>query len=120
MLPMLQFLSDEKTYSFKKINNHLVTFFKLANEEIEFLTPNGKKRLFANRCDWARFYLKKAKLIESPKTGFIKISNEGVSFLKSHQTEIHRNTLLEIPSFSKFIKEINEKYYNKKKKNTSD
>ncbi len=120
MLPMLQFLSDEKSYSSKKIYNHLVTFFKLTTEEIEFLTPNGKKRLFNNRCDWSRFYLKKAKLIESPKTRSVKISNEGLSFLKSHQTEIHRNTLLEIPSFSKFIKEINEKHYNKIKKDIFD
>ncbi len=116
MLPMLQFLSDEKSYSLKEIHDHLVTFFKLTDEEIEFLTSNGKKRLFNNRCDWSRFYLKKAKLIESPKTQSVKISNEGLSFLKSHQTEIHRNTLLEIPGFSKFMKEINLNYNNKKKK----
>ena len=115
MLPMLQYLSDEKIHSFKKINEHLIIHLKLTDEERDQLTPKGNKKVFDSRCEWSRFYLKKAGLMENPKSGWCKISKEGVLFLKSHSKSITRNTLLVIPAFSKFMKETYEKSYSKNK-----
>jgi restriction system protein len=116
MLPMLQYLSDQKNHSYQKINEYLITFFKLTSEDIEQLTPKGTKRVFDSRCQWTRFYLTKSGLIKNSKRKS-KITKEGTNFLKVHSTSINKTTLLEIPHFSEFIQKITFKAQENYKKN---
>ncbi len=107
MFPLLEYLSDKKSHLLKETHDHLVTHFKLTEEEKNLSNSKGNKTVFGNRCEWARFYLKKAGLIEKLESGFTIITKEGLSFLKTHPKAITRNSLLEIPDFEKFMKKTN-------------
>ena len=81
MLPLLQHLSDKKDHSLTKINDYLVIHFKLTEEEQNMTNSKSNKTIFSNRCEWSRFYLKKAGLIESPKSKFTRITKDVLNFL---------------------------------------
>ena len=116
MLPMLQHLSDQKNDSYEKINEHVVTLFKLTSKDMAQLTPKGNKRIFDSRIQWARFYLTKSGLIKNSKQKST-ITEEGISFLKKHPISFDKTTLLEISHFSEYMQEINFNSQEKYKKN---
>jgi restriction system protein len=78
MLPLLKFISNGKEYSMQSISDGLADEFKLTEEERAEQLPSRRAKLFYNRVAWAKFYLKKAGLLETPKYGFIKISEKGL------------------------------------------
>lgn len=51
----------------------------LTEDEREEMPPSGKQRLLHNRVHWAKFYMSKAGLIDSPKRGVFVISSAGAS-----------------------------------------
>ena len=67
MLPFLQYLGDGQERSFRETIEHLAEKFNLTDEERKIPLSSGKQPVFYNRVGWARTYLKKAKLIESPR-----------------------------------------------------
>lgn len=54
-----------------------------------------------SRCGWALTYLKKAGLVTFPRRGQVKITEEGLNFLKTHPT-FDKGDLETILSFSLF------------------
>lgn len=77
----------------------------LTVEEREELLPSGKQRLLHNRVHWAKFYMSKAGLIESPKRGVFVASPSGVSLLKTNPGSISVETLKSFPAFAEFYGE---------------
>ncbi|GAB3026286.1 hypothetical protein GCM10027051_33880 [Niabella terrae] len=75
MLPLLQFVADRKEYVFKDVVAALGQQFKLTEEELSEILPSGGSLLFPNRAGWARTYLKKARLLDSPKRGVVIITH---------------------------------------------
>lgn len=53
----------------------------LTLEEREEMLPSGKQRLLHNRVHWAKFYMSKAGLVESPKRGVFVASAAGKALL---------------------------------------
>ena len=102
MLPFLKFLSDGKEHQINEIEGFIESFFKLTDEERKKLLPSGKQIIIRNRVGWARTYLKKAGLIESPKRGSFKISQRGIDVLKEKLTEINVEFLERFPEFIEF------------------
>jgi restriction system protein len=102
MLPLLKTIYDGKEYEFKKLIEILAVQFKLNEEEKNELLPSGQALLFPNRVGWARTYLKKAGLIESPGRGIIKITERGKNTLKENLTEINVKYLSKFPEFIQF------------------
>jgi restriction system protein len=100
MLPLLRQIADKRTYLFKDIVELLGQEFKLSDDELKELLPSGQAFLFSNRVGWARTYLKKAGLIDSPKRGTLVITPRGLAILKEKPKKID-NTLLR--RFSEFI-----------------
>jgi restriction system protein len=74
MLPFLKFLEDGKEHTLREAEDVLATVFNLTPTERAELLPSGQQFIFKNRIGWARTYLKKAVLIESPKRGIFKIT----------------------------------------------
>ncbi|MCD7780825.1 MAG: winged helix-turn-helix domain-containing protein [Candidatus Gastranaerophilales bacterium] len=64
MYPILIILGKEKELSGSQIELLTAKEFKLSDEEIQMRYPNNTKKIFKDRVDWARTYLKKAGLIE--------------------------------------------------------
>ncbi|MBS1523019.1 MAG: restriction endonuclease [Bacteroidetes bacterium] len=100
MLPLLRQVADRKTYLFKDIVELLAREFELSEDELKELLPSGQAFLFSNRVGWARTYLKKAGLIDSPKRGTLAITSRGLNILKENPKKID-NILLR--RFSEFV-----------------
>lgn len=102
MLPLLKQLSDRKEYLFKDVVALLGKQFKLTEEEMSELLPSGQSLLFANRVGWARTYLKKAGLLNSPEKGIVCITKRGLEILKGNPKKINNNLLKQFPEFVEF------------------
>ena len=85
MLPLLKLLEDGKEHSLKEILNTLAKQFNLTQEQLDQRLPKGNK-LFSNRVQWARAYLFKSGLIETPSRATYKITDEGRRVLKIKST----------------------------------
>ena len=57
-----------------------------------------------NRIGWAKTYLKKTGFIESPKRGYYKITERGLSELKKNPKKIDNKYLSQFPGFADFVK----------------
>lgn len=66
------------------------------------MLPSGKQRLLHNRIHWAKFYLTKAGLLESPKRGRFTLSEMGKALLKKPPVNLNTKYLLTLPVFKEF------------------
>jgi len=103
MLSLLKVLTDQNTCSTSEIRESLGEYFKLTEEEKSRILPSGTQTYFSNRVHWAKTYLLKASLIESPQRGNIKISQLGLDILKENPKGINSKYLERFPSFNEFI-----------------
>lgn len=102
MLPFLEFLSDGNEHSLSESHDALAKQFQLTDIELRELLPSGRQPIFRNRVGWARTYLKKAKLIVSPKRAQFKISERGLDLLKENPKEITSKFLTRYEEFVEF------------------
>ena len=102
MLPLLERIADKKQYLLKDLISVLGQHFKLTEEELNELLPSGSGLLFANRVGWARTYLKKAGLLDSPQRGYLIITDRGLKVLSKKPERIDNNLLKQFPEFLEF------------------
>lgn len=102
MLPLLKLASDKKEHSMREAIECLASFFKVSKAELQELLPSGQQRIFDNRVGWARTYLKKASLLDSPKRGVFIITDKGLSAIKSNPQKINITFLRQYPEFLEF------------------
>lgn len=77
-----------------------------AVERAEML-PSGRQRVLHNRIHWAKFYMGKAGLIDSPKKGVFKASTEGQALLTKSPPAINVELLKAYPPFLEFYNASN-------------
>jgi restriction system protein len=102
MLPLLKLVADGREYKFNDLVETLSEQFKLTEEEKNELLPSGQTFLFGNRVGWARTYLKKAGLLDSPKRAVIVITDRGKNVLRQKLTQINVKYLKQFPEFVEF------------------
>lgn len=102
MLPLLKLMADGREYKFNDLVEALGEQFRLTEEEKNELLPSGQTFLFGNRVGWARTYLKKAGLLDSPKRAIVVITDRGKRVLKEKPTEINAKYLKQFPEFIEF------------------
>jgi restriction system protein len=102
MLPLLKFYADGQEKTFREAVETLADEFRLTDEERREMLPSGQQEVFANRVGWARTYLKKAGLLESPKRGVSKITPRGLDVLKMTPDRIDANYLDQFQDFKDF------------------
>ena len=107
-LPILDLLKDGKLLHVDKIEKKLADDFKLNIEEKQLKKPSGNEGLFHNRIRWAAFYLRKAGLIESPESGYLKITSDGLGVLKEKPIEVDASYLSKFSKFQEW-KKISQK-----------
>ncbi|MGQ0739209.1 MAG: winged helix-turn-helix domain-containing protein, partial [Bacteroidota bacterium] len=99
MLPLLKFSGDGKEHSISESIQHLASEFKLTNEELnEWLSSKSQKR-FYNYVYWAKAYLKMAKLLETTRRSFFKITDRGQELLSQNPEFINIKYLRKFPDF---------------------
>src|SRR5947209_14235233 len=82
MLPILQLAGDGHEHRFRDAVEALAAGFKLTDSEREEPLPSKTQPLFDNRVGWARTYLVKAGLLESPKRGYFRVTDRGREVLR--------------------------------------
>ena len=102
MLPLLQFAGDEKEHTLREAVEELANVFKLSEEERELLLPSGQQTVFHNRVGWARTYMKKAMLLDSPRRSYFIISERGKQVLASNPKNIDAEFLDQFVEFKEF------------------
>jgi restriction system protein len=100
MLPLLKILSDKQEHKFRDLIESLSRNFNLTEEEKKELLPSGQQALFDNRVGWARTYLKKAGLIDSPKRAVSIITSRGIELLNQNPKEINLSFLMGSTDYS--------------------
>lgn len=109
MLPLLKFSGDQKEHNIREAIDHISNLFKLTDEERKEILLSGQQYVIDNRVGWARTYLKKARLIETPKRSFFIITKTGLDVLKNNPSEINVRFLSQFDSFNEFISIKKEK-----------
>ena len=102
--PFLAAIQDGMPHNITKVKDAIAEQLQLSEESLAEQLPSGTQSVFANRVGWAKTYLKKAGLIESPKRAFVSITSEGKKLLASG-VDITDSYLMEkYPAFKDFKK----------------
>ena len=102
MLPLVRFLADGKERTMREAEESLANEFCLTPAERAELLPSGQQGIFRNRLGWARTYLKKALLVDSPRRGVFKITERGLEQLATDPARIDVKFLDRFPEFVAF------------------
>lgn len=103
MLPVLQYAANGET-KVGDIEPKLADQFGLTAEERDQLLPSGRQKVLHNRIHWAKFYMAKAGLIDSPRRGRFTASEAGRALLSRNPAHIDVETLLKYPAFQAFYR----------------
>ena len=99
--PFLKALKDGQFHVFKDLKKDVIHQMGLSDEDITEKLPSGKQSIFENRIGWARTYLKKAGLVESPERAKFILTDEGKKALTDADL-IDDKYLLRYASFREF------------------
>jgi len=102
MLPLLKSIEDGKERRIADCIELVASNLNLSQEDKDELLPSGKVSVLYNRIHWAKSYMLKALLIESPSRGMIKITQRGTSLLGSSPSRIDNKSLRKFPEFAKW------------------
>lgn len=108
LLPLLQFAVDENEHSLREAIEGVAEKFGLTEAERKELLPSGQQPTFDNRVAWARTYLSKAALLESPRRGYFRVTQRGRDVLAKNPTKINVKYLEQFPEFIEFRAKRNE------------
>lgn len=101
MLPVLQIAAKGST-KVADVADQIAEQFGLSQDEQEELVPSGKQAVLHNRIHWAKFYMSKAGLVDSPKRGVFHASEAGRKLLAVNPERIDVALLKTIPEFLEF------------------
>ena len=102
MKPLLETVKDEQMYKIKDIYTVLAQQLTLSPADLSEMLPSGRQTVFRNRIGWAKTYLKKAGLIDSPARASIVITDVGKAVLQENPNKIDSKYLERFPSFRDF------------------
>lgn len=99
MLPMLRLFSDGAANVAECVPK-LKEKYNLAEEEAEELLPSGRVTVLQSRAHWARTYLSKAGLLQSPERNLHVITERGREVLTSNPEKLDNKYL---DRFTEFV-----------------
>ena len=102
MLPLLKLVSDRQEHKYRDLIENLAVKFKVTDDERKELLASGNQAIFDNRVGWAKTYLKKAGLLDSPKRATFVITQIGLDTLKKNPDRIDAKYLKQFPAFLEF------------------
>ena len=83
---ILKALQDGEIHTTKEVREIIAKDMDLTDEDLSEMLPSGKQSTFYNRVLWAKTYLDKAGLVETPSRGKYRITVEGKRALASGET----------------------------------
>ena len=79
----LKAIQDGKMHSASEVRDTIASDMQLSEDDLAHMLPSGRISTFYSRFAWARTYLDRAGLIETPQRGQYRITKEGVKALSS-------------------------------------
>lgn len=87
MLPLLRVLSTAGRELPQKDCTRLISdLLNLTEEQRQERLPSGMQTYVHNRTGWAGWYMQQAGLVEKPKKGFLRITDEGLKLIRPPST----------------------------------
>ncbi|MBB4302378.1 restriction system protein [Rhodobium orientis] len=108
MLPVLRIAAKGET-RVPEVAEKMADELGLAPDEREEMLPSGRQRVLHNRIHWAKFYMTKAGLIDSPARGRFVASEAGRELLASNPTRLDTRMLMDYPGFREFYESSHSK-----------
>lgn len=101
-------LQDGGTHSMKEVRDFIVSTLHLTEQDLaETLPSNPKSSVFSGRVCWAKTYLLKAQMIDSPQRGHIFITPSGKALLESGISITNTVLAQKCPEFLDFYRRKN-------------
>ena len=101
MLPVLRVAAGGET-RVPEAATQIADELGLTDEEREEVLPSGRQRILHNRIHWAKFYMNKAGLLDTPSRGRFIASEAGRALLARSPAVIDVEFLKTIPAFRDF------------------
>ena len=101
-------LQDGGTHSMKEVRDFIISTLHLTEQDLaETLPSNPKSSVFSGRVGWAKTYLMKAQMIDSPQRGHIFITPSGKALLESGISITNTVLAQKCPEFLDFYRRKN-------------
>lgn len=101
-------LQDGGTHSMKEVRDFIISTLHLTDQDLaETLPSNPKSSVFSGRVGWAKTYLLKAQMIDSPQRGHIFITPSGKALLESGISITNTVLAQKCPEFLDFYRRKN-------------
>lgn len=101
-LPMLHFAADGAVHTLQEAYDAMAEHFQLSEADRKEMLPSRSQAIYKNRVAWARTYLGKALLLESPKRGAFCITERGKKLLAGNPSTLRVSHLKAFPEFVAF------------------
>jgi restriction system protein len=102
--PLLDLAADGREHSIQEARESIGKTMRLSEEDMKQLLPSGTQRMFDNRVAWAKSYFVQAKVFESPRRGYFRITQRGQDLHKQGHKRIDIRILNQYPEFVEFHK----------------
>jgi restriction system protein len=103
MLPLLrEYATTGSPLSIKNLMPILAQRLGLSDEDLAERLPSGRQGLFHNRLHWAKTYMARAGLLDSPARGLAQITERGRAVLRDNPERIDGNTLAQFAEFTEW------------------
>lgn len=106
LLPVLRLAGDNAEHTITSTTERLASEFKLTEQEKEAIYSSGNGLIFKDRVSWARSYAKMAGLLESPRRGYLRITERGQKLLQESPTVLSLSLLKQ--KYADFREKIEE------------
>src|SRR5438874_11577512 len=103
MLPVLRMLADGAEHPQSELAEGIAAHFQLTPEERSEMLPKVRATYLRHRLGWAGFSLRRAGLAENPRSGTLRITEDGKEFLASNPTQLRAADLKNFPSYAAFL-----------------
>lgn len=102
LLPLLVAIQDGLEHRIADLYDRLARTLEVSDEDRAELLTSGKQTRFENRVGWAKTYLAKAKLVDSPGRGICVITDRGLDVLRQNPKKLDIAYLRQFPEFIEF------------------
>jgi restriction system protein len=102
--PLLDLAADGKEHSIQEAREVIAKAMALPEADLKEPLPSGIQTKFENRVAWAKSYFIQAKVLESPRRSFFRITQRGMELHKAGHKRIDVRILNQYPEFLEFHK----------------
>jgi restriction system protein len=100
--PLLELASDGEEHSVREAREVIAKNMNLSEADLSELLPSGTQTKFDNRVAWAKSYFVQAKVLESTRRAYFRITDRGRELLAKGHPRIDIRVLDQYPEFVEF------------------